>query len=59
MSTPGEDVPAGPGSATTPDGPPTRTAGGSSVPVIELRGVTKAYGDTPVLRGVDLDLVAG
>jgi polar amino acid transport system ATP-binding protein len=23
-------------------------------PVLELRGVTKAYGDTPVLRGVDL-----
>jgi polar amino acid transport system ATP-binding protein len=25
-----------------------------SAPVLELQGVTKAYGDTPVLRGVDL-----
>ncbi len=25
-----------------------------SAPVLEVRGVTKAYGDTPVLRGVDL-----
>lgn len=27
-----------------------------SVPVLELRGVTKAYGDVPVLRGIDLQL---
>ena len=26
----------------------------SSAPVLELQGVTKAYGDTPVLRGIDL-----
>lgn len=26
----------------------------SDAPVLELRGVTKAYGDTPVLRGIDL-----
>ena len=25
-----------------------------SVPVLELRGVTKAYGDVEVLRGIDL-----
>jgi polar amino acid transport system ATP-binding protein len=25
-----------------------------TVPVLELQGVTKAYGDTPVLRGIDL-----
>jgi polar amino acid transport system ATP-binding protein len=26
----------------------------SSAPVLEIQGVTKAYGDTPVLRGIDL-----
>jgi polar amino acid transport system ATP-binding protein len=26
----------------------------SDVPVLEVRGVTKAYGDVPVLRGIDL-----
>ena len=26
----------------------------SSAPVLELQGVTKAYGETPVLTGVDL-----
>ncbi|TDO91427.1 ABC transporter ATP-binding protein [Enemella evansiae] len=26
---------------------------------LELRGVTKAYADTPVLRGIDLDIPAG
>jgi polar amino acid transport system ATP-binding protein len=26
----------------------------SSAPVLEVQGVTKAYGDTPVLRGIDL-----
>ena len=31
----------------------TASAGG---PVLELRGVTKAYGDVPVLRGIDLAL---
>ena len=25
-------------------------------PVLELRGVTKAYGDVPVLRGIDLSV---
>jgi len=62
MSTPEERDLAGrdtaadvhPGDRTHPpaggDTPPT----GSGVPVIELRGVTKAYGDTPVLRGIDL-----
>jgi polar amino acid transport system ATP-binding protein len=27
---------------------------GAGTPVLELRGVTKAYGSTPVLRGIDL-----
>jgi polar amino acid transport system ATP-binding protein len=27
-----------------------------AAPVLELRGVSKAYGDTPVLRGIDLSL---
>ncbi|MEY2535320.1 MAG: polar amino acid transport system ATP-binding protein, partial [bacterium] len=28
----------------------------SARPVLEVRGVTKAYGETPVLRGVDLEV---
>jgi polar amino acid transport system ATP-binding protein len=41
----------------TPDARPDARGADTSpggVPVIELRGVTKAYGDTPVLRGIDL-----
>jgi polar amino acid transport system ATP-binding protein len=36
-------------------GPPATRRGGARViaPVLELQGVTKAYGHTPVLRGVD------
>ena len=29
-----------------------------STPVLEVRGVTKAYGETPVLRGIDLSVGA-
>ncbi len=32
------------------------TAPASGVPVLEVRGVTKAYGDRPVLRGIDLEV---
>ncbi len=34
------------------------SAGTQATPVLEVRGVTKAYGETPVLRGIDLSVGA-
>jgi polar amino acid transport system ATP-binding protein len=47
---------ARPTDATAPDALRADAAlqHGAGTPVLELRGVTKAYGSTPVLRGIDL-----